>query len=405
MKYVFISNASPWEVLNECEKKYAKHPMRFVQQWWDYSMASSIHKQIGEDFYAISFPPVATFPSGKCLYFKSKNATDENGLTINYVSAVNLPIIKQWAQIKSVKRKLKTICKANKGEEIAIITHCIYLQSAKPSFEIRKKYGAKVYTIVPDLPEHSTSVGFNGHSFLKKIFSMYSNMSQKFNKEFDGYICFAEPQMEHLNKEKPHIVMEGFIDTTLIDSIDKKEDCPNRIIYAGGLMYRYGIKELVDGFIKAAIPDAELYIYGKGEAEEYILGKEDKGVYYGGCLSREEVIAQEKGAFILVNPRPTDDEYSKCSFPSKLMEYMASGTPVLTSRLGCIGEEYYDKLNFIEEITADGIAKALISCFKNREELYEKSKLAAQYIKDYKNVSHQSKVIIDFINEERNAKN
>ena len=232
-------------------------------------------------------------------------------------------LCKQWAQIKSVKRKLKAICKANKGEEIAIITHCIYLQSAKPSFEIRKKYGAKVYTIVPDLPEHSTSVGFNGHSFLKKIFGMYLNMSQKFNKEFDGYICFAEPQMEHLNKEKPHIVMEGFIDTTLIDSIDKKEDCPNRIIYAGGLMYRYGIKELVDGFIKAAIPDAELYIYGKGEAEEYILGKEDKGVYYGGCLSREEVIAQEKGAFILVNPRPTDDEYSKCSFPSKLMEYMA----------------------------------------------------------------------------------
>ena len=401
MKYIFISNAAPKAVLDECEKKYAKHPMRFVQQWWDYSMASALRKKLGEDFFAISFPPVSTFPSGKCIRFRRRTITDKDGLVIEFPTTLNLPFIKQWWQMRAIKKRLNRICKENKGEEIAIITHCIYLQSAKPSFKIRKKYNAKVYTIVPDLPEHSTSVAFNGHGFLKKIYSHYAKLSKKLSKKFDGYICFSEPQMEHLNKNKPHVVMEGFVDASLIDAVGASEKHPNRIIYAGGLMYRYGIKELVDGFIMANIPEAELYIYGKGEAEEYIKDKESSRVYYGGCLSRNEVIAEEKGAFILVNPRPTKDEYSRCSFPSKLMEYMATGTPVLTSRLGCIGEEYFDKMNFIEEVTSEGIAEAVRRCFDNREKITERAKHAEKYIKEYKNVDYQAGVIIDFIQKER----
>ncbi len=397
MKYIFISNAAPNEELRRCEKKYSRHEMRFVQQWWDYSMAAALREKNGNDFYAISFPPVATFPSGKCIFYRKKVLKDDNGMTITIPSAFNLPIIKQVWQIFAVRHNLKKICKKNKGEQIAIITHCIYPQSAIPSKWIRKKYGAKMYTIVPDLPEHAVANAFANNKFLNWLFGFYRSISEKLKNSFDGYICFAEPQMEHLNKEKPYVVMEGFMDMSIMDKIAAAEPHPNRIIYAGGLMYRYGIKELVDGFIKADIPNSELYIYGKGEAEEYILGKEDKGVYYGGCLSREEVIAEEKGAFLLVNPRPTTDEYSKCSFPSKLMEYMATGTPVLTSRLECIGEEYFDKMNFFDDITVEKVAEKLKYCFENKEELYERGKKASEYIRNYKNVNYQAGVITDFV--------
>ena len=318
-------------------------------------------------------------------------------MTIDIPSALNLPVLKQYWQMRAIEKRLGRICRQNKGEDVAILTHCIYPQSAKSAFRIRKKYGARVYTIVPDLPHHAASVAFGGHRLLKRLFASYADMSVKLSTQFDGYICFAEPQMDYLNKQKPHVVMEGYIDTSLIDAIAPAEPTPNRVIYAGNLMMRYGIRTLVDGFIAAAIPDAELYIYGKGEAEDYVKGKEDKGVYYGGCLSREEVIAKEKAAFLLVNPRPTDEEYSRCSFPSKLMEYMSTGTPVLTSRLGCIGEEYFDKMSFIEPLTADGVAAALQHCFENKRELTERAQLAARYIRDYKNADHQAGVVADFI--------
>lgn len=403
MKYIFISSAASKETLANCEKKYARHPMRFVQQWWDYSMAAALKKRLGEDFFAISFPPVSTFPSSKCLFFRSKEITDENGFQIYYPSALNLPIFKQIWQILAVFRKLYAICRKYKGEDVAIVTHCIYLQSAVPSFMIRKLFGAKVYTIVPDLPDHATSVAFAKHKFLTGVFKVYANFSKKLNQKFDGYICFAKPQMEYLNQSKPNIVMEGFMDTSMVDSVSPVEKHPSRVIYAGGLMYRYGIRELVDGFISAEIPEAELYIYGKGEAEEYCKGKEENRVFYGGCLSRDEVIREEKSVFLLVNPRPTGDTYSKCSFPSKLMEYMASGTPMLTSRLECIGEEYFDKMNFIDEVSAEGIKEALQRCFANKEEVYARAETAAAHIRKYKNVDHQAGVVADFISDKRGS--
>ena len=36
------------------------------------------------------------------------------------------------------------------------------------------------------------------------------------------------------------------------------------IMYAGGLHERYGLKMLVDGFVMANIPNAQLVIYGSG---------------------------------------------------------------------------------------------------------------------------------------------
>ena len=41
------------------------------------------------------------------------------------------------------------------------------------------------------------------------------------------------------------------------------------------------------------------------------------------------------------------------------MEYMASGTPVLTTRLPGMPAEYYPYVEFIDEETPEGIARAL----------------------------------------------
>lgn len=398
MIIVYISNAASNKTLESFEKKYAKRPMRFVQQWWDYGMASALNRLCKDSFSAISFPPVSTFPSSKCIRTNEEISVDDDGLEIYIPSVWNLPVIKQRNLSRAIYRQIKKICRSNPDQKLVILTHCIYLQSAKPAFKLRKKYpNVSVFTIVPDLPEHATAVNFKGHAILQKLHRYYVKKTVALSDKFDGYICFSKPQMEHLNSERPYIVMEGYIDTAVIDAIAQADPAPNRIVYAGGLMYRYGIRELVDGFVAAGIPSAELYIYGLGEAEEYVKGKESLGVYYGGSVSREEIIAIEKSAFLLVNPRPTVDEYSRCSFPSKLMEYMASGTPVLTSRLGCIGEEYFDKLNFVEEVTPDEISKALKDCFTNKDELIEKAARASQYIREYKNADHQASVIAEFL--------
>lgn len=104
---------------------------------------------------------------------------------------------------------------------------------------------------------------------------------------------------------------------------------------------------------------------------------------------------------LLVNPRPIAPEYTKYSFPSKNMEYMISGTPVLTTKLPGMPEEYYPHVYFIEDETPDGISMVLQEiCAKSLEERTRKGIDARQFVLEQKTNIAQAKKIIDFIQKE-----
>ena len=96
MKVIFISGGLPNEVLDEYNEKFAKQKTRNVQQWWDYTFSKSLQKASGKDsYFAISFPPVSTFPSSKCLYHKKREIIADDGMKIFVPGTWNVPIIKQ----------------------------------------------------------------------------------------------------------------------------------------------------------------------------------------------------------------------------------------------------------------------------------------------------------------------
>ena len=78
-----------------------------------------------------------------------------------------------------------------------------------------------------------------------------------------------------------------------------------------------------------------------------------------GNVSNREVLAYQRRATLLVNPRPTSEDFTRYSFPSKLLEYMSSGRPVLTTGLSGIPADYHDKLWFINEESVVGMRLAL----------------------------------------------
>ena len=90
----------------------------------------------------------------------------------------------------------------------------------------------------------------------------------------------------------------------------------------------------------------------------------------------EEVVSAELEASLLINPRPTHEEFTKYSFPSKNMEYMASGTPVLTTKLPGMPADYYPYVFLVNDESAEGMAKAYRDVLEKTEQyLNEKLKL------------------------------
>ena len=173
--------------------------------------------------------------------------------------------------------------------------------------------------------------------------------------------------------------------------------------YTGGLEKIYGLDMLVEGFIKAEVPDSELHIYGAGgfskELSEY--AERDERIKYFGCRDNSYVVEEQMRATLLINPRYTGAEYTKYSFPSKTSEYIASGTPTLTTRLPGIPAEYLPNVFVLDNETADGMAEKIKEILSMPpEELHAFGAGAKKWILENKNNKAQAEKIIKFVRAE-----
>lgn len=107
------------------------------------------------------------------------------------------------------------------------------------------------------------------------------------------------------------------------------------------------------------------------------------------------VIQAELDADLLINPRPTHEEFTKYSFPSKNMEYMATGTPVLTTNLPGMPEEYKQYVYLMEDETEQGVCKVLLSVFSESESIrFEKGLQAKRFVLKQKNNAKQAERLL-----------
>ena len=124
----------------------------------------------------------------------------------------------------------------------------------------------------------------------------------------------------------------------------------------------------------------------------------DSRIEYRGLVPTDEVRVLQKKVTVLVNPRHSTEEFTKYSFPSKTLEYMASGTPVLMSPLPSMPEEYKQYLYLFEDESVNGM-KLMIEkvCSLSILELNDKGTSAKIFVHNYKSSKEQIKKILKLI--------
>ena len=309
----------------------------------------------------------------------------EAGVDYHYVKTVNLPLFRQLGIYCGSRKSVRKDCDV-------ILCDCLNLANAFGMIAGAKKRKKPVVLIVTDLPE------FQRGGFLRRL-------NEKMFEKADGFILLTEQMNEKINPAgKPYIVLEGHSDSALpaLAPEEKTESKTGKqiVLYSGSLMKLYGIRNLVEGFLKADLPAAELHIYGDGDyrAELEEICKSEPRIRYFGSRPNAEVVAAQQRAALLVNPRPSAPEYTKYSFPSKTMEYLASGTPTLTTRLPGIPRDYDAYLNYIDDETPEGIAAALQAVLSRpRDARGEQGARARKFVLEEKSNVVQAKKILAFV--------
>ncbi len=340
---------------------------------------------------AISSRPINRAVSSKLFYKSEKDS--ENGIDYSYVPFINYPILRNITVFFSVFFKILFM---RTEKERAMICDALNIIASFAALIACKFRGIKTVGIVTDVPCHRPNNA--------KI-PFHEKINLWLMKKFDGYLLLTEQMNDIVNpKNVPYVVLEGHSDVSMakvennLSNKYEKQVC----LYAGTLRKVYGIENLVRGFIKANVPNTELHIYGEGDFRKELeeLAKEYKSVKYMGIAPNKVIVENELKATLLVNPRPTDADYTKYSFPSKNMEYMASGTPVLTTCLPGMPKEYNDYVFLLKEETIDGVADALQEIFKySPKELHTKGIAAKDFVMKEKNNIIQAKKLLNMISD------
>ena len=312
---------------------------------------------------------------------------EEGGAQYHYIPAIRNPILKLIRVAAGTF--FKTLLLAQKDS--AVIIDCLNRVAALAGLLAARLRGCRCVGIITDLPDM-----LGGGSSSKKIANFII-------RHCTAYVLMTEAMNGYIgNENKPYVILEGHSDITMkeyVPSLDRKSS-PRICFYAGGVSKQYGLGNLVDGFRKANIENAQLHIYGPGDYVEELqeVTQEDSSVFYGGMLMNREIVAKEQEATLLVNPRPTNEEYVKYSFPSKTMEYMASGTPVLTTKLPGMPVEYHPYVYLLEDESADGIAVALKKILSHSDEqLFQKGQVAREFILTERNNVVQAAKILEML--------
>ena len=312
---------------------------------------------------------------------------EEGGACYRYIPAIRNPILK--AVCVGFGTFFRTLTLGNRDS--AVIVDCLNRVTALSAMLAARLSGKQCIGIVTDLPDM-----LSGGKFSKGLANFVI-------RHCTGYILLTEAMNDYLNKKcKPYVILEGHSDIAMADRVPamEKKVSPRVVFYAGGVSRQYGLANLVDGFRMANPENARLHIYGPGDYVKELqkIAEEDDRIFYGGMLLNTEIVEKEQEATLLVNPRPTDEEYVKYSFPSKTMEYMASGTPVLTTVLPGMPKEYHPYVYLLEDETADGIAGMLKEVLNNSEEtLFRKGNEARRFVLEQKNNVIQARKILEML--------
>ena len=370
-------------------------------QW---NIVKGIEENTSETVSIINMIPVNSYPRWyrdwriKTSYFSHGN----DGVDVN-VGYINITIIKQLLRnIGIIPNLIKIIEKKNNEKKTVLFAYTLnngFLQACKYA----KLHYPKTITcaIVADLPKYSNLS--SNKTKIKHLYEIFQNVKcKKLLKYIDCYVLLTDAMHDALGVgNKPYCIIEGIVANSLASRTKEKVVHEiNTIVYTGTLHKCFGIMNLVNAFRMIEDSSFILIICGVGDADKEIsiAASEDPRIKFFGQLDYEKVLNIQRSATVLVNPRQNNEEFTKYSFPSKIMEYMISGAPIIGYKLDGMPDIYDQYIIYPRDNSIKALSETLIDvCKMSNEERNRIGYRNQKFIFEKKNEKIQSAKIISMI--------
>ena len=329
------------------------------------------------------------FPKGRFIIKEKKYKSE--GIEFINIRKLNVFLLEKLSKKIRIKRMLR------RTRPDVIVVYSLHSPYLIPVLSFSKMNRCNVISIVPDLPEFMFGRYFG---ILKVLKLIDIKRIRKLEEQIDGFILLTNQMKEKINnKQMRFIVVEG-----ICKDFEESENMVcnynftnDYIFYSGSIDSCYGIPEFIDIFLSTNL-SVDLVLCGSGDFEEklHYLALYNENIHFLGQISHNDVLFLQKKAALLVNPRRRNDDFTKFSFPSKTIEYLLSGTPLMMEKLPGVPDEYF---KYIIDSNGDWSSSLKHFFSLSKEKRAEIGKKGREYVMEYKSIKAQGEKITNFIEE------
>jgi glycosyltransferase involved in cell wall biosynthesis len=159
----------------------------------------------------------------------------------------------------------------------------------------------------------------------------------------------------------PTILLRGVVSAEIlrITAAGAREK-PKRVVFSGTHEGTQGLEQMIKAWGLLKVPGWELHIAGKGPITQTLerLAEDDRSIVFHGLLDRRQNAELICSARIGMNPQDVTVTPGNV-FPFKIIEYLAAGAHVLTTRRGPLEPELEAGVTYIPDNTPDAITAGL----------------------------------------------
>lgn len=357
-------------------------------------------RSAGATVRALSTDPVTDYPNNRQLFFRG-SAIREHATDIRIMPFVNLTVAKHVSRWSASLHHLHRMHRARRADVVMVHGVNSALLWAAIFFGFMRH--VPVVVILTDPPSLRTAFDSWLTWQLKRVdrWTITSALAKA-----SGVVALAPRLASDFAPGVPSLLMEGISPEPSGDAQQTSEEgaeaaegpMDQRVTYAGGVSEKYGVLDLVEAAsLSSGTWTLEIYGLGPDVATVEKTSRTNLRVRYGGLIDSNELAAVYSRADLLVNPRPVGGEVPLYSFPSKLLEYLASGTPVMTTALPTLPDDYAPHVTLAEE-GAVGLARAIDTFFaRPRSERMKQAVRAKQFIVTTRGRQAQGVRLADFL--------
>lgn len=310
---------------------------------WQYGLIRTL-QSLGLRVIVIGHIPEPVWPKGR-FRIGPTGAGLAAGIEGQIVSYWNLPCVCSLKLSQEYLKAFRRLCHSQ-GMPIAVVSYNARPWAVAVGLYAQEDLGIPWVCIVADAPESASR---------KERFDAV--ISEATGRVFLPWGSFRDAQ------QNPKFHLDGGVERLhfVANEATLRQDGSKSIVLYAGAMSRWGgVSFLVEGFRRVEKEKVELWICGRGANRDVQSAAiADSRIKFLGFVPEERLREALQKATVFVNPRPSSIPENRYNFPSKVLEYLSYGKPVISTWTDGLSPEYRNVLVILEEENPDCLARTI----------------------------------------------